>query len=364
MLFLFAAMVASFLATLLLVRYEHTHRAFSSDTEVHQVNKVHVLPVTRIGGVGVFCGILISWALRYFDDSAVAQNGLLILLSALPVFTAGLVEDTTKRGWHWLRFFSALVSGALGGWLLQAWLVRVDLIGVDALLLMPVVSVVFTCFAVAGVTHAFNIIDGFNGLSTGVATLILLAISYVAFKTGDVLILAAGLTGVGAIVGFMLWNFPRGLIYLGDGGAYLIGFWVAELSVLLVVRNPQVSPWFPLVLCSYPVFETLFSMYRRIFLSGAHPMRPDAAHLHHMIYRRLVRWAIGTPTNQQQNHRNSMTAPYLWILTSVGVIPAVLFWRFSAALQVTALMFAVFYVYGYAQIVRFRAPRWWVIRKK
>jgi UDP-N-acetylmuramyl pentapeptide phosphotransferase/UDP-N-acetylglucosamine-1-phosphate transferase len=60
----------------------------------------------------------------------------------------------------------------------------------------------------------------------------------------------------------LIWNYPRGKIFLGDGGAYLLGFWLAELSVLLVVRHPEVSPWFPMLLLVYPIFETLFSMYR------------------------------------------------------------------------------------------------------
>ena len=364
MIFLIAAAAAAFICTLLLVRFQHTHQGFSGDQIDDQRHKMHRHAVTRVGGLGVLAGLLVSWLLRFFDDAGVAGEGLLLLLCAIPCFAAGLLEDVTKRGWVWLRFGGALLSAASSGYVLNGWLVRLDVAGLDAWIVMPAISILFTCFAVAGVINAFNLIDGFNGLAGGVAIIILLAIGYVAFKTGDILIIAASLTGVGAILGFMLWNFPRGMIYLGDCGAYLIGFWVAELSVLLVVRNSQVSPWFPLVLCSYPVFETLFSIYRRTMSRGAHPTRPDAAHLHHMIYRRLVRWAIGTESFARQNQRNSLTSPYLWILTSVGVLPAVVFWRYTIALQVCTLVFAIVYVYGYARIVRFRAPRWWVIRKK
>ena len=65
------------------------------------------------------------------------------------------------------------------------------------------------------------------------------------------------------MLGFFVWNFPAGLIFLGDGGAYFLGFYLAELAILLLHRNPEVSPMFPLLLCIYPVFETLFSIYRR-----------------------------------------------------------------------------------------------------
>ena len=197
-----------------------------------------------------------------------------------------------------------IVSAALAGVLLDAWVVRVDLPFADVLLGYGVISVVFTCLAVAGLTHAFNIIDGFNGLAGGVAAIVMLGIAYIAFKVGDIAILAASLTGVGAVFGFMLLNFPRGLIYLGDGGAYLIGFWVAELLVLLVARNPGVSAWFPVLICCYPIFETLFSIYRRMVLKRIHPGVPDVAHFHHLIYKRLVRWLVGTTLSAHRTQRN------------------------------------------------------------
>ena len=62
------------------------------------------------------------------------------------------------------------------------------------------------------------------------------------------MVLIASLTMLDAVPGFPVWNFPSRKIFPGDGGAYLVGFWLAELSVLLVVRNPDVSAWFPLVL--------------------------------------------------------------------------------------------------------------------
>jgi UDP-N-acetylmuramyl pentapeptide phosphotransferase/UDP-N-acetylglucosamine-1-phosphate transferase len=248
--------------------------------------------------------------------------------------------------------------------MLDAWVVRVDIPGASHMLSSyGAASIVFTCIAVAGLTNAFNIIDGFNGLAGGVATLILLGIAYIAFKVGDISVLAAAITAVGAIAGFMLLNFPRGLIYLGDGGAYLIGFWIAELLVLLVARNPAVSPWFPVLICCYPVFETLFSMYRRMVLKRIHPGVPDVAHLHHLIYKRLVRWLVGTNLSAHRTQRNALTSPYLWVLTSTCVVPAVMFWQHSAALMAGAVVFASAYIYGYTRIARFRAPGWWVLRK-
>jgi UDP-N-acetylmuramyl pentapeptide phosphotransferase/UDP-N-acetylglucosamine-1-phosphate transferase len=99
----------------------------------------------------------------------------------------------------------------------------------------------------------------------------------VAFQVGDTADRALALAGIGAVLGFFLWNFPAGLIFLGDGGAYFLGFYVAEVSILLLVRNPEVSPLFPLLVCIYPVFETLFSIYRRRSCAPCRPACPTAS---------------------------------------------------------------------------------------
>ena len=181
-----------------------------------------------------------------------------MLGSAAPVFAAGLIEDFTQRVSKELRLAAAFISAALAGWLLGAWVARLDVPVLDAVIAVPVVSVLFTCLLVAGLTNAFNIIDGFNGLAGGVAALILLGIAYVAFKVADIAVLAAALTAVGAITGFMLLNFPRGLVYLGDCGAYLLGFWTGVLLVLLVGRNPEVSAWFRCACVSTPFASFCF----------------------------------------------------------------------------------------------------------
>ena len=372
MAYVVAALLASFAVTLLAIRLNlgnpEAHRRYVVRRRAAWIRQPALRGLSRAGGIGVAVGLLVSLVARTLDDAIAApiaaRMGLLLLLCALPVFVAGLVEDFHQGLGIGLRFAAALTSAALSGWFLDAWVVRLDSGPFDAAIAaIPAVSIVFTCFAVAGLTNAFNLIDGFNGLAGGVATLILIGIAYVAFKVGDIAIMASALTAVGAIIGFMALNFPRGLIFLGDGGAYLVGFWIAELLVLLVARNPHVSAWFPILVCSYPISETLFSIYRRTVVRRAHPGVPDVAHLHHLIYKRLVRWLIGTRLSAHRLQRNAMTAPYLWILTSIGVAPAIIFWDRTPVLILGSAVFAAAYVYGYVRIAKFRAPHWWIIRK-
>ena len=356
---LILAFMASLLITLWIVRSSHVHGHLTGDLDLSGVQKFHTVAVPRVGGIGIILGVFLALTARYFHNAEVATFGLLLLVSALPAFLSGLTEDITKKVGTKIRLLATILSAGLAGYLLNAWLNSVQILGIDDLMLAyPIAAIAITCFAVGGVANAFNIIDGYNGLSSMVAVIILAGIAYVAFQVGDRAIMIAAIAMIGALAGFLVWNYPRGLIFLGDGGAYLIGFWIAELSVLLTARHPEVSKWFPLLLCFYPIFETLFTIYRRVILKRVHPGMPDASHLHQLIYMRIVRWSLGSDDNELKSQRNAMTSPYLWVLATLSVIPAILFWRDHMVLKGFAALFAITYIWLYWSIVRFSIPSW------
>lgn len=357
--------LVSLLITLLVVRYSHLHAHFTSDSDLSGVQKFHAVAVPRVGGVGIILGVFLALCMRYFQNAEVGSFGLLLVASSLPAFLSGLTEDLTKRVGVRIRLLAAVGSAGLAGYFLNAWLSSVQILGIDNLMLAyPFVAIAITCFAVGGVANAFNIIDGYNGLSGMVGVIILSGIAYVAFQVSDHAVMIAALAMIGGLLGFLVWNYPRGLIFLGDGGAYLVGFWIAELSVLLTARHPEVSKWFPLLLCFYPIFETLFTIYRRVILKRVHPGMPDAAHLHQLIYMRVVRWCVGSSSADLQTQRNSLTSPYLWVMAATTVMPAILFWRYHLVLKIFALLFAIFYVWLYWRIALFRSPGWMSVRKE
>ncbi|MDN3920941.1 MraY family glycosyltransferase [Roseateles violae] len=362
MLYLLIPFAVATIVTLFVVRSSTTHGYLSADHDLSGPQKFHARPVPRIGGVGIFAGLAACAAVMLVLGHLEARLGLLLLLCGLPAFAAGLIEDFTKKVSPGKRLLATAVSAALGAWLMGALITRTDIPGVDWLVATTVGATIATVFAVAGVANSVNIIDGFNGLSSMCVSLMLLAFAYVAQQVGDVELALWALAGVGAILGFFVWNFPAGLIFLGDGGAYFMGFFLAEIGVLLIARHPQVSPLFALMVCIYPVFETLFSIYRRRILRDAPPGEPDGIHLHSLIYRRLMRWAIGAHDARVMTRRNSMTAPYLWTLCVSSLAPALLFWDSTPMIVACMLLFAVTYVGLYWRIVRFKTPKWLVFR--
>lgn len=363
MAFLILSFLASLLTTLVVIRSAAGHASFSADHDLSGPQKFHSSPVPRIGGVGVFVALLAGASLAQWLGHEEAGSIWLLLLCGLPTFAAGMAEDLTKSvSPAWRLAFTAL-SALMAAWLLESVITRTDIPGLDLIISVGSLAVIATVFAVTGVANSVNIIDGFNGLASMCVLLMVLAVAYVAFQVGDQLVLTSALIISGAVLGFFVWNFPAGLIFLGDGGAYLLGFLLAELCVLLLHANSAVSPIFPLLLCAYPIFETLFTMYRRKFVRGVATAAPDGIHLHTLIHRRLVRWTVRTDQERSQTARNSMTSPYLWVLCLLSVIPSVLWWYSTPILSGFLATFVVSYVLLYRSIVLFKTPRWLTFRR-
>lgn len=366
MLIVLIGVLVAFVVCYLLVRSQHLHARFSNDHGDAGPQKFHVQPTPRIGGVGIASGVIAVYfytVMNHQDMVVTTQFGYL-LLAAIPAFFGGLVEDLTKRVSVAKRLLLSMVSAAIGVWLLGAVVGSVGFFMLDWLLQWPVIAVLFTLFAVGGVVNAVNIIDGFNGIVSGFAGFMLLAIAIVSFRLDDAFLLTASLAMLGALLGFLYWNYPRGKIFLGDGGSYLVGFWLAEMAVLIVARHPDVSPWFAALLLVHPVCETLFSVFRRKFLYGKSPWDPDGLHLHTLIFRRLNHRQWASRSARHKVYCNSMTAPYFWTLKATTALLAVLFWNNSLALFVSTLLFVVFYVWLYWRIVKFKTPRWLVKRER
>ncbi|MEP6773486.1 MAG: glycosyl transferase, partial [Polaromonas sp.] len=122
-------------------------------------------------------------------------------------------------------------------------------------------------------------------------------------------------------------------------------------------RHEAVSPWFPMLLLIYPVWETIFSIYRKL-ARGSSPGVADALHFHQLIYRRLVRGVFHDNESRRMLMRNNRTSPYLWSFTLMTVVPAVLFWRETSILMMFCALFVLSYVGFYIAIIRFKVPRW------
>ena len=186
-------------AGLLIVLTARWHLRYTADAN-QGVQKVHSQVTSRAGGLGIMLALYLVWqwvmAIPSLDLDITDLPHLLglLLLAAIPAFGFGLMEDLSGR------------------------------IGLNALLASTPVALAFTVLAVATVANGFNIVDGFNGLSSGIATLAFFVFSLMAQGVGDLDLHLLCLVFAGTSFGFFVINWPWGRLFLGDGGAYLLGF--------------------------------------------------------------------------------------------------------------------------------------------
>jgi len=187
--------------------------------DVEKPQKFHLKNTSRCGGLGIFLG---SLALITFDDL-----GLKLLVASIPAFLAGFCEDFHRKISPKVRMLIVSLAVILGMILLKTiiW----DIGYFRAYFKLPFfIAIPFTIFCVVGVTNAINIIDGLNGLASGISMISLLCFAFVVYKVGDFQLLQIIVVLIFAIVGFFIWNFPKGKIFLDDGGAYFLGFFLGR----------------------------------------------------------------------------------------------------------------------------------------
>ena len=360
--FVFSFVLCALLSLVLLLRARAHARRYSKDMP----QRFHKGDIPRVGGVAISLATLAAWCLAAsaphlgltLNTSATWKEIALWSCALAPVTLAGAYEDVTQLlGVRW-RLAASLLSGVLACALLGLAVPRLGVLGLDAVWTMvPWLGIGFAVLAIAGLPHAFNIIDGYNGLAGIVSILVCGSIAYVALQLGDRALAGLMVGLMGSTAGFLFWNYPRGLIFAGDGGAYLWGGAIAIACVSLVQRHPSVSPWFVMLLLIYPVSETIFSIYRKL-MRGVSPGVADSLHFHQLVYKRIVRGVFHDNETRRMLMRNNRTSPYLWGFTVLTVAPAVLFWRNTPVLVGFCGLFVVTYVVAYLAIIRFKVPSW------
>jgi UDP-N-acetylmuramyl pentapeptide phosphotransferase/UDP-N-acetylglucosamine-1-phosphate transferase len=350
----------SFALSMLIIYSQKWHGKHSHDHDIYGVQKVHTTAVPRIGGLAVIGGILLGIGLFVFfypgEIKATRVSKILMLLAAsLPAFIAGIVEDVTKKVSVRVRLAATICSALIASVLLGATVDELDIWGIDTLLTVAPIAIMVTAVVVAGGANAINIIDGFNGLSGSVIAIMAAALGVVAWQVGDGFVVLISTVACAAALGFLMVNYPSGKLFLGDGGAYFLGFWVAETAVLLLLRNHSVNAWQVLSICAFPVIEVLFSIYRRKFIMNVNAGAPDALHLHALVYRRFVSRFVSVKASQPWRRNAAVSfvmVPWIAIAAIVSVLAGT---TIIGAMAIVGVQI-VAYIAVYSRLVRGRWP--------
>ena len=247
--------------------------------------RMHARAVPRLGGVGVFLALIVAAVVGATFDSAGHVVTLLPLVLAMAagsvlLFLTGLADDIVG-----VAPLSKLVVQSAAALIVYRFGFRIEhvILPPGQIIELGLWSLPVTLLWIVGLSNAFNLIDGADGLAGGVAIIALVATAISASYLGDHTILWCSVALIGAMFGFLRYNWPPARIFLGDSGSLVVGFLLAILTVKGMSREDgAVYGLAPIFALSYPLLDTGISMLRR-WLRG-HPLaRADGRHIHHQL---------------------------------------------------------------------------------
>lgn len=294
---------------------------FIDDASSRKPQRVHKKPTPRAGGIGIFIGSMFCLS---------NPVGWILVVAGMPAFMCGLADDFFGLSAR-IRLLFQTISALL----------FIFITGCSITLETDFFSILGTfiaIFFIIGATNAINIIDGYDGLASGVVFCILLSVSAVAWQVADMVVFETAIIIAATTIGFIFFNYPYAKIFLGDGGAFYLGFLASSLSLYLAYTYTTISLLYPLAVLIYPVTEVLYSMYRKAILRKRSVLQPDRLHIHRLIYEVVTR-------------HNSNTSRYLWKRCVPFVVASSYFYANDLALLVLIVSFIGCYVFLYSRLL-------------
>ena len=257
------------------------------------LRKVHSTAVPRIGGVAILLSMLIPTILVMALDNMVGsafreiQTKVIVILGAATfVLLMGLVDDV--RG---LRARTKLLLQVMAAAAVCAAGVRIEAFAVGDLFTLSFgwVAWPITILWIVSITNAVNLIDGLDGLAAGISAVACGVIAVFAVSSGQTVMAVLMLALLGSLMGFLYFNFNPAKIFMGDCGSQFLGFVIGAASVMCASKSAAlVGLALPALALGIPIFDTLFSMVRRI-LDRRSIFSPDRGHFHHRLLKMGLR---------------------------------------------------------------------------
>ena len=289
----------------------------------NDARRVHVKPMPRIGGIAIVGAMFIGFLLYYLITKdiptiALSEKFLGFILGASVIALMGFIDDVVDLKARYKFLFQLVAATICYFYGITIGGIKIPFIYTNiidfGLLDFPV-----TLIWIIGITNAVNLIDGLDGLAAGITAISATALLIIFIATSaslEAIVITAVL--LGAVLGFLPFNFNPAKTFMGDVGSNFLGFCLAVVSILGFAKGyTLIAIIAPILALGVPIFDTLFAMVRR-FLKGQPMLKPDCAHIHH----RLLKHGF----NQRQ------AVLILYTITSALCIVAVLivaadFWK-------------------------------------
>ena len=278
----FTSLLITIAVTPYLINYLVKSNIVDKPGEARRINKVSI---PRGGGIIIFLVTIIA-IMEFYNDIDFIRY---FIPSALMIAAIGLADDILKVKWYTKFITQLVVSFVLVFFIFR----RFDYVTLFGINFSSVIGSVIILTFVIGVINAFNLMDGLDGLTSGLSLLVSTVIFLIGLDTGDkhLLIISAAL--IGSLLGFLKFNAYPARIFLGDTGALSLGLFIVVITILAGYgpRSDSIDLTFPVIILGVPIVDTLKVMILRIY-KGRNPFVADNSHIHHIIYYNHVRHKV------------------------------------------------------------------------
>ena len=323
------------------------------DRDVQKKRAAHSLPTSRLGGMAVCISIL---AVILLNNEA---WNLEIAISAFPIFAAGLMEDL---GWPLkpkIRLAVGTLSAGIFVFLKRQYINDVGIEWVNLLLSMTPIAIAFTVFCIVALINALNFIDGINGLASGKTFIASFALMWLADTYSEPNLTLLGTAIFSASLGLFMVNYPQGRIFLGDTGAYTMGFLLATSLITLQNRHPEISAWSILLIIFWPIADVGHSIFRRR-MKKMRSDRPDYLHLHHVLMRSLM---IGSDGRISKQLANPLATAIILPMAALPVLLGVVYHQNDSLCLGLFLGFLLLFMCMHSGIIKATHRRMFFVRR-
>ncbi len=334
------ALIAFVVSAMIVVLARYIPLLSGGQSSLSAVQAMHIKLTPRLGGLAIFTALLAGLPLT---PPTITDRYTLFIMSASFLFAVGLAEDLGLGVSPRKRLIAAAISSVLVMSLLDVWLPRADVPLLDDWMAHWAVAVTLTLLVTVGVANGFNLIDGLNGLAALTAIVAAVALALIADAAGYTVMVHLSMMLAAAVLGFMVLNYPFGFIFLGDAGAYMLGFVLSWFAIAVLNNAPEASTWAMLLVVFWPVADTALAIWRRS-QSRRPAMAPDRLHFHQLVMRALEIHFLG------RGHRQIANPLTTLILSPLVVAPpmvGVLFWDQPRMAFISVLFFAVLFAVTY-----------------
>ena len=275
---IFVIVLITFITSLILVPFVKKLATHVDAIDIPNERKVHKKPIPRLGGLAIFGAYLLGYML--FARTSVQI--ISILIGSFIVVLIGVFDDI-KPIRALVKFIVQILAACVVVFYGNMVLNHVDVFGLS-FDIPNILSQIVTIFFIVAVTNSINLIDGLDGLSSGISCIYFITIAIIAFvlNRNQGLDTILSLILLGSTLGYLVYNFHPASIFMGDSGSLFLGFNISIIALLGFKTATITSLIVPVFILAIPLFDTTLAIFRRL-LKGESIGKPDKEHFHHQL---------------------------------------------------------------------------------